>query len=111
MKAASNGVLMLSTLDGWWREGFNGQNGWSIGLDQDYESQEQQDQIDAQSLYDQLENQIVPLFYHTRTNSTLPLEWVAMMKQSMRTLIPQFCMRRMVKEYVQQLYVPAMKNS
>jgi starch phosphorylase len=107
-KAALNGGLNFSVLDGWWREGYNGRNGWAIGKDIDYQSQELQDEADAESLYEVLENEIVPLYYKLRSSDNLPGEWIGRMKESMRTLGPQFSMRRMVKEYVERLYLPAL---
>jgi starch phosphorylase len=109
MKAAMNGVVNFSVLDGWWREGYNGNNGWAIGRDVDYDNPNQQDEEDAISLYDILENQIIPLYYKKRSSDGLPGEWIAVMKESIRTLSPQFSMRRMVKEYVEQLYVQALQ--
>ncbi|MGW8143539.1 MAG: alpha-glucan family phosphorylase [Anaerolineales bacterium] len=109
MKAAMNGVINFSVLDGWWREGYNGSNGWAIGRDVDYDNPNLQDEEDAISLYDILENQIIPLYYKKRSSDGLPGEWIAMMKESIRTLSPQFSMRRMVKEYVEQLYVQALQ--
>jgi starch phosphorylase len=103
-----NGVLNFSVLDGWWREGFNGQNGWAIGSDGMHDAPEVQDERDAESLYDTLENEIIPLYYNVRSSDNLPGEWIARMKESIRTLAPQFSMRRMVTDYVEQLYVPAM---
>lgn len=108
-KAALNGVLNFSVLDGWWHEGYNGQNGWAIGKDQDYDDPELQDRVDAESLYDILENEIVPLYYNLRSSDGLPGDWIARMKESIRTLGPQFNMRRMVVEYVERLYLPAMQ--
>jgi starch phosphorylase len=110
MKAAMNGVLNFSVLDGWWREGYNGKNGWAIGGDVDYDNPNQQDEEDAISLYETLENQIIPLYYKKRSSDGLPGEWIDMMKETIRTLAPQFSMRRMVKEYVEQLYVEALDN-
>lgn len=110
MKAALNGVLQFSTLDGWWREGYNGRNGWAIGHDKEYDDPAHQDAVDALSLYETLEDQIVPLFYHNRTSDSLPVEWIAMMKESIRTLAPQFSTHRMLKEYMQQMYEPAMRS-
>ena len=107
-KAALNGVLNFSILDGWWREGYNGQNGWAIGDDVEHENSDLQDQRDAEILYDILENEIIPLYYVERSGDNLPVEWIAHMKESMRTLGPQFSMRRMVKEYYDGLYIPAM---
>ena len=108
-KAALNGVLNFSVLDGWWREGYNGQNGWAIGKDVDYDNPDVQDVEDAASLYDILENEIVPLYYQLRSSDRLPGEWLLRMKESIRTIGPQFSMRRMVKEYVDHLYLPAMQ--
>ena len=110
MKAAMNGVLNLSVLDGWWREGYNGKNGWAIGLDMDYDNPNEQDEDDALSLYEILENQIIHLYYKKRSSDGLPGDWIGMMKESIRTLSPQFSMRRMVKEYVEQLYVQALQS-
>ncbi|RPI34035.1 MAG: alpha-glucan family phosphorylase [Chloroflexota bacterium] len=106
-KAALNGVLNLSVLDGWWREGYNGRNGWAIGSDQAYDSYDQQDQADAESLYSILENEIIPLYYNERSADGLPGDWIAVMKESIRTLAPEFSMRRMIKEYSERLYFPA----
>jgi len=108
-KAALNGVLNFSVLDGWWREGYNGKNGWAIGEDVDSTDTSQQDDADAESLYETLENEIIPLYYEERSSDGLPGEWIARMKESIRTLAPQFSMRRMVKEYVERLYLPAMR--
>jgi starch phosphorylase len=105
MKAAINGVLNLSVLDGWWREAYNGNNGWAIGEDSDLLT-EVQDKADAASLYHLLENEIVPLYYGERGADNIPHEWVARMKESIRTVTPQFSMNRMVKEYVERLYFP-----
>lgn len=107
MKAAINGVLNFSVLDGWWHEAYNGRNGWAIGNDRDYGDIEQQDAADAASLYDTLEKEIIPLYYYGRNSSGLPSEWIARMKESIRTLVPQFSMRRMLKEYTSHLYQPA----
>jgi starch phosphorylase len=105
-KAALNGVLNFSVLDGWWREGFNGKNGWAIGDEQDRETNELQDAADAESLYDTLENKIIPLYYEFRSADGLPSDWIAVMKESMRTLSPRFSIQRMVKEYTERMYLP-----
>lgn len=105
-KAALNGVLNFSILDGWWREGYNGQNGWAIGDDIQNDDPNVQDQMDMENLYDILENEIIPLYYD-RAENNLPREWIARTKETIRTLAPQFSMRRMVKEYTEQLYLPA----
>ncbi|HZD57597.1 MAG TPA: alpha-glucan family phosphorylase [Anaerolineales bacterium] len=109
MKAAMNGVLNFSVLDGWWREGYNGHNGWAIGEDRDYDNPDEQDQSDAESLYDILENQIIPLYYRERSSDGLPGDWIGRMKESIRTIAPQFSVRRMVKEYGERMYLPAMQ--
>jgi starch phosphorylase len=107
MKAAVNGALNFSVLDGWWREAYNGHNGWAIGEDKEAESQGIQDAKDAEDLYKTLENEIIPLYYE-RDPMDIPREWIAHMKDSMKTNIPQFSTRRMVKEYVERLYVKAL---
>ncbi len=108
MKAGLNGALNFSVLDGWWREAFNGRNGWAIGADADSGSPDAQDAEDAESLYSVLEHQIIPQYYE-RDPKEISHAWVARMKESMKTIIPQFSTRRMVKEYVNRLYVPAIK--
>jgi starch phosphorylase len=108
-KAALNGVLNCSVLDGWWREGYNGKNGWAIGKDADLDNPDMQDEADAESLYDILENEIVPLYYHLRSSDGLPGEWIARVKESIRTLGPQFNTRRMLKEYVERMYLPELE--
>jgi starch phosphorylase len=108
MKAALNGAINFSVLDGWWREAYNGTNGWAIGEDADLDS-EVQDETDAESLYDTLENKIIPLYYTERGSEDIPHKWVAMIKDSLRTVTPQFSTQRMLKEYVDRLYIPAMK--
>ncbi len=109
MKAALNGVINFSVLDGWWHEGFNGANGWAIGSEKEYADPNTQDRADAQSLYDTLENEIVPLYY-SRVNSGLPIEWVGRIKECIRTLTPQFSLRRMLREYQEEMYQPALED-
>ena len=108
MKAALNGVLNFSVLDGWWREAYNGRNGWSIGEDRDLGSPSVQDEEDMESLYETLEKSIIPLYYD-RDQNDMSREWVVRIKESLKTNIPQFSTRRMVKEYVERLYVKALK--
>ncbi len=108
MKAALNGVLNFSVLDGWWREAYNGKNGWSIGRDEQIDNSDQQDAEDAESLYSTLENEIIPLYYD-RDPKEISHEWIARVKDSLKTNIPQFSTRRMVKQYVENLYVKALK--
>jgi glycogen phosphorylase len=109
MKAAINGVLNFSVLDGWWREAYNGVNGWAIGDDRDYEDPNQQDAADAESLYNTLENEIAPLYYRNHHYSHAN-PWVSRIKESLRTLIPQFSTMRMVKEYLHELYLPVLQD-
>lgn len=110
-KAALNGVLNFSVLDGWWHEGYNGSNGWAIGDETDYADPNYQDEMDSHSLYDTLENEIIPLYYNSRSADGLPSEWIERMKESIRTLVPQFNMNRMVKEYMERLYYPTATSS
>jgi starch phosphorylase len=107
-KAALNGVLNFSVLDGWWREGFNGNNGWSIGSDDNYDDPHAQDIEDAADLYNTLENDIIPMYYENREGADMPVQWINRMKESIRTLAPQFNTRRMVKEYTSDYYLPEM---
>jgi len=108
MKAALNGALNFSVLDGWWREAYNGKNGWAIGADKEYESNDAQDAEDAESLYNTLENAIISLYYD-RDPKEISHEWIARVKNNLKTNIPQFSTRRMVKEYVEKLYTKALK--
>jgi len=108
MKAAINGALNFSVLDGWWREAYNGENGWAIGEDVDGDNSPAQDKKDAGDLYDILENEIIPLYYN-RDPKEISRSWIARMKGSLKTIIPQFSTRRMVKEYVERLYDPALQ--
>lgn len=109
MKAALNGVLNFSVLDGWWREGFNGKNGWAIGKDIDYATPEEQDAADAQSIYETLEKQIIPMYYEQDRNK-VPTLWVQLIKECLRTLTPQFSLRRMLKEYTTDYYLPVIRQ-
>jgi starch phosphorylase len=105
-----NGVLNLSVRDGWWYEGYNGKNGWAIGeLPEDLEVH-YDDTADAESLYQLLEQQIVPLYYERGQNG-LPSGWIQMARESLRSVIPQYSARRMLKEYSQKMYVPALLDS
>jgi starch phosphorylase len=109
MKAALNGTLNFSVLDGWWHEGFNGSNGWAIGDETDYEDPNVQDEKDAASLYDTLENEIIPMYYQTRGMGDASYQWIAKIKENMRTLPWQFSTRRMLKEYLRKMYLPALE--
>jgi glycogen phosphorylase len=106
MKCAPNGGINLSVLDGWWCEGHNGSNGWAIGAEIENGTTEFQNEVDASSLYKLLENQIVPLYY-AKPDGKLPLAWLQLMRESIRSVTPVFNTQRMVKEYTEQLYIPA----
>src|SRR3984893_9780761 len=106
MKLAPNGGLNLSVLDGWWCEGFNGNNGWAISADIKNGTVEFQNDVDAGSLYQLLENQIIPLYY-AKPDGKLPLAWLQLMRESIRSVTPVFNTHRMVKEYTERLYEPA----
>lgn len=108
-KAAVNGVLNCSILDGWWPEGYNGENGWAIGGENHSGDEEAQDAADSETLFDLLENEIVPLYYK-RDERDLPRDWIRKMKESIATLAPVFSTRRMVKDYANQMYIPAMED-
>jgi len=110
MKAACNGTLHLSIGDGWWAEGFTPGNGWIIEPDMVHEDQAAQDAADAEALYRLLEEQVVPAFYD-RGEDDVPHRWVATIKESIRTVTPRFSTRRMVKEYVERMYIPAMQRT
>lgn len=109
MKLAPNGGLNLSVLDGWWAEGYNGNNGWSIGAEIKEGAVDFQSEVDATSLYQLLENQIIPLYY-AKPDGKLPLAWLQLMRESIRSVTPIFNTHRMVKEYTERLYIPAAKS-
>ncbi len=109
MKAAINGVPHLSIGDGWWAEGFTGDNGWLIEGRPASDSYEAVDAADADALYRLLEEKIVPTFYD-RDAGNVPHRWIATIKQSIRTVAPRFCARRMVKEYAERMYAPALER-
>ena len=105
-KAALCGIPNFSVLDGWWVEGYDGDNGWSIGEEREYKDEATQDDADVQDLYTTLEDVIVPLFY-TRDSNGVPGGWVKTMKNAIRSCAPAFSMRRMVKDYTELFYLPA----
>jgi starch phosphorylase len=108
-KAGLNGSPNLSILDGWWAEGFNGKNGWAIGdVEAEYENEAARNHADATSLYELLENEVVPSFYE-RNSQDVPHQWMKIVKECIRTVAPQFSMTRMIKEYTDKLYVPSME--
>ncbi|CAN5819822.1 alpha-glucan family phosphorylase [soil metagenome] len=110
MKAAMNGVVNCSVLDGWWEEGYNGRNGWAIGGREVHADEGAQDWSDAQELYRLLEEEIVPAYFE-RDEQGLPGRWLTLMKESMASTIWQFSTTRMLEEYAEELYLPAARRA
>ena len=112
MKALANGVLNMSTLDGWWDEAWNSADphqppvGWAIGRGESYDNLEYQDQVEAEALYNLLEHDVVPTFYD-RGPDELPRRWIAHMKSSIGQLCPFYNTHRMVREYAERFYLPS----
>jgi starch phosphorylase len=106
MKVAMNGVLNLSVLDGWWGEGYDGDNGWAIKPASAMIDQGRRNREEAQTLYEILQDQVVPLYYE-RGNQGFSPEWVKRAKRSIATILPRFNAQRMVHEYVSKFYLPA----
>jgi starch phosphorylase len=104
MKAGSHGCLNLSILDGWWREGYDGTNGFAIGPDAHPASVEEQDRVDSANLYKVLTNEVIPLFYQ-RDAQGIPRQWIQRIRRAMVTLVPQFTTARMVREYAERYYL------
>lgn len=110
-KAALNGVPNAGVLDGWWMEGYDGSNGWAIGATAGGAADEgERDAADAEALYRLLEKTIIPLYYD-RGADDLPRRWLPVVRRAIQTIAPAFSARRMVKEYIERLYVPAQKNT
>jgi glycogen phosphorylase len=105
MKAGCHGCLGMSIMDGWWREGYDGTNGFSIGEDSHSQSVEEQDRVDSANLYKTLTEQVVPEFFD-RDEQGIPRAWIKRIRRSMATLVPQFTTDRMVKEYTTKYYAP-----
>ncbi len=108
-KAALNGVPNLSVLDGWWREGYDGENGWAIGEEREYPNEAAQDDADAASLYRVLTEEVLPAYFE-RDATGVPRRWVKIMKRAIRTCAPRFSAHRMLKEYVQRYYAPCARQ-
>jgi starch phosphorylase len=106
MKAAINGALNVSILDGWWCEGYSPETGFKIGNAEEYDNPEYQDNLESQFLYDILEREIIPLFYR-RNGADVPYKWVTLMKNSIAMGSKQFSSHRMVKDYTNLTYCPA----
>ncbi len=108
MKAAMNGALNLSVLDGWWDEGFNNKNGWAIGNGEEYEDEDNRDEIESALLYRLLENEVIPMYYD-QDEDGLPLQWIEMMKNTIHSCGEGFNAHRMLVDYIEQYYQPAEK--
>ncbi len=105
MKAGCHGCLNFSILDGWWREGYDGTNGFAIGEDSHADSVEAQDRADSANLYKVLTQEVIPLFYQ-RDAQGIPRQWIQRIRRAMVTLVPQFTTMRMVREYTEKYYLP-----
>jgi glycogen phosphorylase len=108
MKASLNGVPHFSIGDGWWAEGFTGDNGWLIDAGEASDP-EAQDAADAARIYDLLEQEIVPTFHHRDANG-IPHKWLSFVRRAIVSVAPRFSARRMVKEYVEYMYAPALRR-
>jgi starch phosphorylase len=109
-KASLNGVPNASILDGWWPEAYDGKNGWAIGEERTYQDQNTADEADSLDLYEKLEEDIIPLYYEGGLGK-VSAGWVSVMKEAIKTVAPVFSTRRMVKDYTNLLYVPAMQQA
>ncbi len=104
-KASVNGVVNFSVLDGWWAEGYNQKNGWSIGTNKEYSSYEEQDRADSDSIYYTLENKIIPIYYDKDSNG-ISKSWMELMKNSIMSTGGKYSTARMLVDYTRQLYIP-----
>jgi starch phosphorylase len=109
MKVLVNGGLNISELDGWWAEAYDPQVGWSLGDGKEHGDDPSWDAVEAQELYEILENQIIPEFY-TRDDKNIPVAWVRRIRESMARLTPEFSANRTVREYTEQYYLPAVAS-
>ena len=109
MKAAANGIPNMSILDGWWDEGFDGNNGWAIGDREQNPDESAQDHKDANALYETLEREVVPLYYD-RDQRGIPHGWVGCMRRAMSSSMWRFSTHRMLEEYFERMYLPAARN-
>jgi starch phosphorylase len=95
--------------DGWWEEGYNSRNGWAVGGGPERAFSADEDKEDAESIYRLLEEEIIPLFY-ARDRAMLPHKWIEKSKESICSVVPHFCARRMMKEYADNIYIPTIKS-
>ncbi len=109
MKAAVNGALNVSILDGWWDEAYTPERGWCIGRREEYQDAGYQDAVESQALYNLLESDVIPCFY-TRPNDNLPAPWIKMMKAAIKMAFVSFSSHRMVREYEERFYIPALQR-
>ncbi|HEY8476701.1 MAG TPA: alpha-glucan family phosphorylase [Chloroflexota bacterium] len=109
MKVALNGGLNMSVLDGWWDEAFSPEVGWAIGRGEEYADLDLQDEVESRAVYDLLEKEVVPMFYE-RGADRLPRRWIKMMKSSIATIAPFFNTHRMVRQYAELFYLPAVER-
>ena len=107
-KASVNGVINFSVLDGWWAEGYNQKNGWTIGTNAEYPSYEEQDKADSESMYSTLENKIIPIYYD-KDKSGISKNWIELMKNSIISTGGRYSTARMLVDYTNQLYMPLCK--
>jgi starch phosphorylase len=110
MKAALNGGLNLSVLDGWWDEWYDGDNGWAIPTADGVDDVDQRDDLEALALYDLIENDVAPRFYD-HDDEGVPTRWLEMVRHTLKSLGPKVLATRMVRDYVRQLYAPSAANS
>jgi len=111
MKAALNGGLNLSILDGWWDEWYDGDNGWAIPTADGVDDVDKRDDLEAHALYDLIENEVTPRFYDLAGDSGVPVRWLEMMRHTLKSLGPKVLATRMVRDYVHALYAPAAANA
>lgn len=113
MKAMFNGVLQFSTLDGWWDEAWKKDNslGWAIGKGEEYSDIAYQDQVELHTLYQVLEHDIIPEFFHRPQNNDVPHSWIARIKQALAELGPRFSSNRMLEDYINEAYMPSFQNN
>ena len=104
-KASVNGVINFSILDGWWAEGYNQENGWAIGTDKDYDNHELQDNDDSNSIYNTLENKIIPMYYD-KDERGISTKWMQYMKNSIISTGGNYSTARMLVDYTEKLYMP-----
>jgi starch phosphorylase len=109
MKAAANGAINMSVLDGWWDEAYTPEVGWAIGKGEVYDDFNYQDDLESNAIYDLLEKEVIPLFYE-RGDDGLPRDWIAKMKATMQAICPVFNTSRMVREYAEVAYMPQLRR-